>query len=258
MQDDFTMVVHIADPKVPYLNIYPIGDLHVGSAQFNEPLFLLWREMVINDPYGKVVIVGDMFDNATKNSKSNVYQARMSPSEQKDYLTEGLRPIKDKIIAMIGGNHERRSSRETDTNILYEVAYRLGIQSLYRERVCFIKITLGKSKKQTDRNIIYVGTLIHGSTRNKNKAWNYTIDGQDFAISGHVHEGTESEPVKIKINSITNTVTLVPFRQIVVNSFLKYGGYGLELQYLPLQTFSFQILRLHNYVKKTTYISDNF
>ncbi len=258
MIDDFTMVVHTLDPKMPYINIYPLGDLHVGSPQFNQELFEKWVTIVENDPYAKIVLLGDLINNAIKSSKSNCYEEVIPPSKQKEYLEEKLSPIKDKILGVIGGNHENRSKREVDGDPLYDVMGWLGLRHLYRPNVCFMKLVFGRNKKKNDRNIVYTGTLIHGASKTKNVSWGYSIDGQDFAFSGHTHDGNESEPAKIKINAQNGTVSIVPFRRVVVNSFLKYGGYAIEKQYLPLEAFSYQVVRLYNGVKKTDYMSINY
>ena len=71
MLDDFVL---IKDKfyDVPQLNIYPLGDAHIGSKECNVELLKQWVDMVQNDPLGRVVIIGDMMNMGLKNSKSNV------------------------------------------------------------------------------------------------------------------------------------------------------------------------------------------
>ena len=83
MLDDFQMI--LSDfPTAEYLNVYPLGDVHIGSKEFDLDLFLKWREVVENDPNGVVVIIGDMMNMGLRNSKSNVYEEKLSPMEQKE------------------------------------------------------------------------------------------------------------------------------------------------------------------------------
>ena len=126
------------------LNVYPLGDVHIGSKEFDLKLFQQWIEMVKSDPNGAVVIVGDVMNMGLRNSKSNVYEEKLSPMEQKEFCYELLSPISEKIIAGCPGNHEYRMVKEVGTNPLYDVFCRMRIEDRYRENVCFIKLDTQK------------------------------------------------------------------------------------------------------------------
>ena len=55
------------------MNIYPIGDLHIGSPQFDVKIWNKWKSMVLNDPNGYIVIIGDMMDNGLKKIQKQIY-----------------------------------------------------------------------------------------------------------------------------------------------------------------------------------------
>ena len=74
------------------LNLYPLGDVHIGSKEFDAELFDKWLRMVESDPNGAVVIIGDMMNMGLRNSKSNVYEETLSPMEQKERCFELLNP----------------------------------------------------------------------------------------------------------------------------------------------------------------------
>ena len=59
--DDFVLMNYKFEDK-PHLNIYPLGDVHIGSKEFDLELFKKWIEVVTNDPNGAVVIIGDMMN----------------------------------------------------------------------------------------------------------------------------------------------------------------------------------------------------
>lgn len=115
------MIVHKLSTELPYINIYPIGDVHIGSKECDMKMLLEWRKLVLDDPYGYAVIVGDMMNMALKTSKSNVYEDVMNPLQQKEFCYEFLLPIRDKILAACSGNHEQRNVKEVGTNPLYDV-----------------------------------------------------------------------------------------------------------------------------------------
>lgn len=234
MKNDFEMIVHELDRDLESIHLYPIGDVHVGSDEFDKDGFETVLSFIENDPYARVVFVGDLMDNALKNSKTNVYEATMSPFEQKQYLKEKLMPIKDKILGAIGGNHEYRSTRETGDFPLYDVLAKLDIEDLYRENMAFIKVNLGEkaNKKQASYSIV----LAHGASKTKTEKFGYAIDGVDLFVTGHTHSPESNFPEKIVIDPRNNVVSRVGYVHIVVNSFHKTGGYGLKNMYLPKDT----------------------
>ena len=174
MLDDFVLLKHTCDEGTTHLNVYPLGDVHIGSKECDVKLLKAWVDMVKNDPNGAVVIVGDMMNMGLRNSKSNVYEECLSPMEQKEVCYEILLPIKDKIIGGCSGNHEYRAVKEVGMNPLYDVFCRLGIENRYRENICFVKLTVGKQGKNPNT---YGVVLTHGSSKSKDEKWTYSVDG---------------------------------------------------------------------------------
>lgn len=121
MLNDFVMVKQKLPWDYPYIHIYPCADVHAGSIEHDEKLFRLWVQTVHDDPYGYAVLAGDMMNNGVKTSKTNVYEETMRPSQQKEYLFDSLKPIKEKILGACGGNHCYRNIREVDDDPLYDV-----------------------------------------------------------------------------------------------------------------------------------------
>ena len=187
MINDFVMLKHKLPIEYPYINIYPIADLHLGSAECDIKLFEKWISLVKNDKYGYCVIAGDMLNMGLKTSKTNVYEEVLTPQQQKDTLFKYLLPIKDKILGAVSGNHCYRGVKETGMNPLYDVFCRLQIEDLYRENACFMKVNLGE-RKNKQRQISYGIVLHHGGSRNKREKWFNVIDSVDVFISGHTHE----------------------------------------------------------------------
>ena len=249
MLDDFVLIQSKYD-DLDHLNIYPVGDVHIGSKEFNLELFKEWIELVKNDPNGAVVIIGDMMDMGLKNSKTNVYEAKLSPMEQKELCYELLKPIKDKIIGGCSGNHEYRAVKEVGTNPLYDVFCRMSIEDRYRENACFIKLTVGKHGKNPNT---YGVVLTHGSSKNKDERWTYGVDGCDCFISGHTHDAYHKPLGKIRMDLIHNKVKTVGYQNIVVIPFQAYGGYAIRGKYLPNHLGQFQRITFDGTTKRVGY-----
>ena len=73
MLNDFILINHKFDDSVSQINVYPIGDVHIGSKECNMELLMKWVEMVKNDPNGQVVIIGDMMNMVVTLCVVNIY-----------------------------------------------------------------------------------------------------------------------------------------------------------------------------------------
>ena len=240
--NDFQLINHKLEVELPYINIYPIGDLHIGSGDFNEESFRRWKDVVTKDPYGKIVIIGDMLDNGLKTSKTNSFEASMQPFQQKQWLTNELRPLANKILGAVQGNHEYRSSIVADMFPLYDVLAKLDLEDIYRQNMAFMKINLGQ--RGAERQCSYTIVLAHGSSKAKTEKFSYAIDGMDVLINGHIHQPKTTFQSKIVIDSKNESVVLKDFMHITVPSFQRMGGYALRGMYMPQSSNMFPILRL--------------
>lgn len=245
MLPDFKMI-HAKFPReVLSLTLYPLADAHIGSREFDEAAFRHILKVAEEDESGAIVLAGDMISNGLKSSVTNVYEETMRPSEQKDYLYELLTPVKDKIIACVGGNHELRSVKEVDTDPMYDVMARMGRQEYYRQNAAFLKVSLGvgatnKYGRQTSYGIV----VTHGSTRNKHDKFINGIDGADLFISGHTHQNEYQQHAKVKMDLRSGTVAMTPYRKLICRPFQRYGGYAVRGEFLPTGAEEYQYVRL--------------
>ena len=77
MRNDLELITLTFPREQKELHVYAIGDVHVGSAQFDEKSVKKKIQIIETDPYGVVCLCGDLGDYGLKNSKTNVYQATM-------------------------------------------------------------------------------------------------------------------------------------------------------------------------------------
>lgn len=251
MFSDFVMITHDLPVNFPYLNIYPIGDVHLGSKECDLDLFQSYLDMVDADPYGRAVIIGDMMNMGLKNAKSNIYEEVLTPGQQKELCYELLNPISDKILCGCSGNHEFRSVREVGMNPLYDVFCRMQIEDVYRENACFLKVKLGRDKHA--KKIAYGIAVTHGRTTNKDKTWTYSVDNCDLFINGHTHDASHQPLGKIRMDLHNETVTTVGYQHVVVTPFQGYGGYALQGKFLPNHLEQFQKITLDGFKKRVSY-----
>ena len=252
------MIVHRLSADIPHVNIYPIADAHIGSAEFDENLFKTWLNVVLSDSLGYVVMAGDMLNNGIKSSKTNVYEEVMRPRDQKEYLYESLRPIAEagKILCANGGNHCYRNVREVDNDPLYDVMCWWRIGHLYRQDACYMKLSLGKTIKNHSKPVVYGVVTVHGATQNKHDKWAAGVDGADVIISGHTHTPDYKPRSKIKLDLRNDKVILAPYRQVVCPPFTKYGGYAQRAEYQPFACTEIQRLKLYGSRKRIAFTAE--
>ena len=246
MHNDLDLIIKQYPDDMNILRVYAIGDVHVGSPEFDEKASKKKIQIIHDDPNAAVCVCGDLGDYGLKNSKTNVYQATMSPRQQQEYIYELFKPIANKFSAVVPGNHEERITREVGTCPLYDLCVLWGVPEVYRQNVAITKYAFGCEPGQIRQNT-FIGITTHGTTRNKHRKFIACFDNIDFAISGHTHTPEYSPHGKIRVNSITEKAVHVPYKEIVVDASMIPGGYAIkheyeiapppELQYLELSVY---------------------
>ena len=246
MNNDLDLIIKKYPDNMNVLRVYALGDVHVGSPQFNEQAIKKKIKIIEDDPNAAVCLCGDTSDFGLRNSKTNIYQATMSIRDQIEYSYELFLPIVDKFAAVVPGNHEERITREVGTCPLYDLCVRWGVPEVYRQNVAITKYSFGISDGGSNP-ITFIGITTHGSTRNKHHKFIACFDGIDFAISGHTHTPEYSPHGKIRVNSRSATASHVPYKEIVVDANLQPGGYAIKNEYEIAPPPELQYLELSSY-----------
>lgn len=240
MLPDFTMIQRHF-PENRDISIIPIADVHLGAAEHMEAAWREFRDGILRDPDAYIILGGDLINNATRSSVSNIFEETIRPREQKKRMAEMLEPLRDRILCAVPGNHEGRSGRDADDDPVYDILCKLDLEDLYRENIAFLKIQIGNVAGDGKRNPTYVLTAVHGSgggiltggAVNRAERFAYALDGCDVFIQGHTHKAFVSHPGKIKIDAFNNKVSLKAFHIVNASSWLEYGGYACKKLLLP-------------------------
>ena len=104
-------------------------------------------EYIKNTPNCYCLLDGDLMDTAIASSIGDTYSSTHNPMEQLQECVNLFAPIKDKIIAVVGGNHENRIYRSDGIDITQLMCNQLGISDRYSPTTALVFIRLGEDKK---------------------------------------------------------------------------------------------------------------
>ena len=255
MLPDFTIITH-KFPERRDIVIYPIADVHLGAAEHNAEAWGAFCRKIEQEENAYLVIAGDLLNNATRSSVSNIFEEVMRPREAKRLMAEMLRPIRHKILACCRGNHCARN-RDVDDDPLYDIMCKLDCEHLYRENMAFIRLQFGDPEKDGLRNPTYILAMTHGSGGgvqtgsmvNKGEKTAYFYENIDALIFGHSHKPFITQPAKISVDARNNKVSLKPFKVISCTSWMNYGGYAMQ-KMMPPVSIAPQTMKLYGKEKK--------
>jgi predicted phosphodiesterase len=250
LQTEFDMIVHEFDQPI---TIFPISDVHYGAMEHLAKQWTDFCRLVEDTPNAYVILGGDLINNSIRTCGFiNPFDEIVRPREQKRRMVEFLSPIKDRILCVVAGNHEVRTTKDTDLDITYDIRAKLDIEDLYRENMAFMKVSLGRRGYDNTPIQSYTFGVTHGAgggiytgaTVNRNERFGNIIEGLDCLIVGHTHKGTVSKPAKIVIDRKNNKVSMSHYTVISMVSWLNYGGYAMRKMLLPAHVADPQRLML--------------
>lgn len=248
MKKDFDLIVHKFKKSI---TIVPVADVHLGAIEHDRRAWGAFVRYVESNEDAYVILAGDLINNSIRTSVANPFDEVLRPREQKIRMVEYLKPIKEKILCAVSGNHERRSRKDADVDLTYDIMSKLDIEDFYRENLAFMKVSCGVRGSGTPE-CSYAFCVTHGAgggiytgaTVNRNERFGNVIDGLDCLITGHTHKGTVTRPSKIVIDMKNDIVSMKGYLQVSAVSWLTYGGYTGQKMLLPAESSNPQKLVL--------------
>lgn len=198
-------------------HLYSIYDPHLGAAACDEKLLKSDIEKIKNDPNALVLLGGDGIDAIARHDPraGQPTLAAWCRNQQDiigteiDYFVDLMVPIRDKIIAIIEGNHEYTPERHGERAVYFEICKRIARRegmTFKEENEAAAKIALGVEGfihltfKRTSQNGASADWTVdiyarhgYGGGRKPGAKINNLSDMLntyvcDLGLSGHVHE----------------------------------------------------------------------
>ncbi len=230
--DDIPILYNLPT-EFSHADVYFIHDLHYGSELFNKEKWKSTKAEIQENDRAIVCWVGDLFENAIPNSKSDMFKQTCSPAEQKEFVTRQFCELKDKTLAVVSGNHcSNRTTKVSGMYPLYDCCLIAGIGEKYRDTIAFLDIGVGL-RRDKKRQVHYFGQIQHRSKDVKSVCSADYTDGIDFFAFGHDHEPKDRPRAKLVFDPHNKTVYKRNIEVLNCGSFCDFGGYGAKSAYRP-------------------------
>ena len=211
------------------IEIEIFSDLHLGSRKCDYEEIKNRVERVKDNEHVYAIILGDVLNNSTRTSVGDVYEEELTPMQQVKKATMLFEPIKDKILGVCSGNHERRSYKTEGIDLLYFMCAEIGIVDKYDYCSCLLFIRVGHDIRHGktgagSRQICYTLYMTHGDGQGGRtvggKANGLQRRGQivdaDIVVTGHTHAPLSFRDCCYRVDYQNSSVTMR--EQIFVNA----------------------------------------
>lgn len=205
-----------------------LTDLHIGSKHHDRAL--LDRILKYADEHDAYFwLNGDILENAIKHSVGDINECDMTPNEQLEEMREIFGPRRHRVLAVLSGNHEGRTKRESDFDpIEYWANEEPRIP--YLNRAGAVALTV-KGQKW----VVYGMHGVRGCGRKPGSAKNAVYDmhevvDADLYVHGHHHKEDFFKDKQLQHKDPIGFFWR--YRWYCNGGTLhKYGGYGADAGY---------------------------
>lgn len=229
-------------PFAEVIEIHPMADLHLGDFMSDYKLIMERIEYIKNTPNAYCILGGDLMDTAVASSIGDTYGANLQPMEQLQECVKIFEPIKDKILAVLPGNHENRVYKSDGLDLTAIMCNQLGIAAKYSSTTALLFIRFGKNGADghKDRPQLYSLYVTHGSGGGKREGGKVnrladlaSIVDADVYIHAHTHLPLVFKESFFRTSRTTSTVEIVDKLFVNTSASLNYGGYGDKAGFKP-------------------------
>lgn len=243
MINDYVPIIFNTPKEFDKIEVYFAHDIHYGSELHDNKRWERFKSALLSQPNRYLIMVGDYCENAVVGSKSDIYTQTAPPAVQKEWLTEQLIELKDRIIAVVPGNHENnRITKVCGLYPVYDCCVVAGLADKYRHHFAVADIGVGVSPKCKDRQVRYFGYITHRLRDCKSYNGSDFVEGIDFAAYGHDHEAKDKPRARIVYDNKAKVVVHKNVETVNSGSFMTYGGYAVEGAYRPNSTKLYKLV----------------
>lgn len=210
-----------------------IADYHYADPHSDHDAIKRDLEYLKTHDNAYCVLAGDLLDCALKSSLGDVY-VNLSPMEELSTMIDLFEPVKDRIVGIVGGNHEARHYKTNGVDMTRLIAKQLGIEDKYSTDTALIFLRFGKDNaKNHCRPLLYTIYLTHGTGGGRREGGKVqrlvdlsTIVDADIFVMGHTHLPASLKTAFARPSPANSSITYCTKLFVNAAAKLDYGGYG--------------------------------
>ena len=230
----------------PNARIHILSDLHLEDKNCDMRTATSRVDAIKADPRALAVLNGDLLNNATKGSVSDIYSETLSPMKAIDRVVALLFPIREQVIGADIGNHEWRTYKQDGIDIMRLVCRELGCEQVYSPEGVLIFLRMGCKPRhecpnnRTDAPWTYTIYATHGTGGGRKEGAKAVrladlaaIVDADIYIHSHTHLPMVMKEAFFRTDIQNQKVRCV--EKLFVNdaSSTTYGGYSQTFGFKP-------------------------
>jgi len=208
------------------LNLYYLGDPHEGNCNMDEKALCEAVKIIQNDPNGYWFCMGDMieaithlgdkrFDPLSIHEKYNIRDLKDLPMKQAERVFSYIKPIQNKCLAVVIGNHEEMYVKYNSSDIydrfvnMFETsAHEEGKPPFKIGYVGFYNLHINTRNNRDTANYTIGNALNHGITSTGKLAGSginkvhdcFNLMYSDINVMGHIHQLNEDMEIVVTTN----------------------------------------------------------
>jgi hypothetical protein len=218
--------------KARCVYVLPIGDIHAGSLDFSrdsERKLNGYIDWVESNKDSFVFLMGDLWDLATRHSKTNPHMATMNLNQAKQWTKKKFWPIRKQIAGAIDGNHDLRLVDHAGYNPLEEWCDVMGIQHygasvVMRFNVCGTSGRTGSTCGGRCSYLAYYHHTTAGGTTMGGKV-NRVVKLSEIVEGCDLYCGAHNHALSVSFNRIWRPSLVSGQIKLQKRAFVLTGGY---------------------------------
>ena len=217
------------------IELMPVADYHWADPNSDHDAIMEDIAYIRDHDNVFCVLNGDLMDCAIASSIGDTYGATVSPMQELSECVKLFKPIADKILCVVAGNHERRHYKTNGIDLTELMCRELGIADRYSSTTALLFIRFGRldGHRNHHRKVLYTAFVTHGSGGAKKEGGKLqkladlaNIVDCDIYIAGHSHLGGGFKDGFARPNAANSSITYGVRVFCNTSAKLSYGGYG--------------------------------
>jgi len=232
-------------PHGGYIKLYPIGDIHASSIHCAEDKIESKINSIRQERNAYIIGMGDLVDSIIKDDPrfdmgglAKWVEPDNIVESQREWIVRLLKPVKNKIICLLSGNHEENIHKRYQDDIMGNICKDLGVP--WGGYSCFIDLNCTrKGSNESHHFTIHAfhgagAAVTEGARLMRLKRLIDSVEA-DIFLMGHLHTMTSYLPEKLALRNhkiknihkvaVTTGSWLKSYTQGAITSYGELKGY---------------------------------